>query len=427
MKKLSKKFLIPSVSTASLATVAFGLISSQCTNTKETTPETIKTSGYADSFNKLANKTITAAGAWADARFYAGEHASEIEVIGATSYISNDGVQARPGLKAGDIKAIQQLLITAVNDAQAEAKSGTEGNLTYTDSKKKLQSIFKVYNHDGYTPVGYESQITYDAEGNSKKAYDQTPTGESEYVTYTEATKTFATVENAKKLKIQFIPSSDPTLVQKATEKLQAYIASKGITNIEISVSSDYNAAASALKAGSVDVAFLPIDTWAKLSGKSSFILQAGRNVQIIDPYLSRENTSAPKFTDEKLLVEAFNGYKTFNNNNLYINKDAASNPQAVAKGYSAEIKAHVDSLATGEELPKVGFYRAYIYARKDSQLYKLVMKALSEQGSNWKLNWEDVSEHVVYGYTSTTSAGSYVYPELWFKTHFTGFKSFLK
>ncbi|MDP4042700.1 PhnD/SsuA/transferrin family substrate-binding protein [Mycoplasmopsis arginini] len=426
MKKSTKKFLLPSIIATSVVPVTFGLISSQCTPTS-TTPETIKTSGYADSFIKLANKSITVAGAWSDARFYAGEHANEIEVIGATKFISNDGVQARVGLKDGDIKAIQQLLINAVNEAQVEASSGTEGNLTYLDKNNKLQSIFKIYNHDGYTPVGYESQITYDAAGNTKKAYVETPTGASEYITYNSETKAFATVAGAKEFKIQFIPSSDATLVQKATEKLQAYIASKGITNVKISVSSDYNAAAAALKAGSVDVAFLPIDTWAKLSGNSSFILQAGRNVQIIDPYASITDTSAPKFDDEKLLVEAFNHYKTFNNNNLYINKESASNPQAPTEGYTAELKTHVDSLATGAELPKVGFYRSYIYARKDSELYKIVMKALKEQGSDWKLNWEDVSQHVVYGYTSTTSAASYVYPEIWFKKHFIGFKSFLK
>ncbi|WP_330463234.1 type 2 periplasmic-binding domain-containing protein [Metamycoplasma gateae] len=426
MKNTTKrKFLLSSLIATPVLPVALGLISVQCQ--PEQSFEAIKTNGYADQMQKLANKSITMAGAWADARFYEKTNPQDLVVIGATNYISNDGVQARSDLKLGDIKAIQQLLILAVNSAGAEAKSGVEGNLTYKDSNNKLNSIFKIYNHDGYTPVGFESEITYNILGESKKAYATMPTGDSEYISYNETDKTFSTVSADKKLKIQFIPSSDASLVQKATEKLARFFMEKSITNIEISVSSDYNAAASALKSKSIDVAFLPVDTWAKLSGNSSFILQAGRNVQIIDPYMSKENSSAPKFNDEKLLVEAFNNYKTFNNNNLYINKEAASNPQATTEGYNEQLKAHVDSLADGTDLPKVGFYRSYIYVNKNSEIYKIVKKALDEQGSDWQLNWDDVSKHVIYGYTSTTSAASFTYPEQWFKKHFIGFKTFLK
>ncbi|WP_277870954.1 hypothetical protein [Metamycoplasma phocicerebrale] len=182
------------------------------------------------------------------------------------------------------------------------------------------------------------------------------------------------------------------------------------------------------MKSGSIDIAFLPIDTWATQSGDSSFILQAGRDVQIIDPYVSLDNTSQPKFSDEKMLVEAFNNYKTFNKDSLYINKDKTKNPDKTSEGYTQDLKNHIDELAkTGADLPKVGFYRAYIFVNKDSKIYEIVSKALKEQGSNWTLNWKDVKEEVIYGYTSTTSASSFTYPEQWFKKHFKGFTSFLK
>ncbi|MGX9339847.1 hypothetical protein ACWXVM_00745 [Mycoplasma sp. 2261] len=430
MKKSIRKFLLPSVITsASILPMAIGLISSQCTT--DSNVEAIKTQGYADAMQKLANKSITVAGAWSDARFYAKDHANDLEVIGATSHISNDGVQARSDLKLGDIKALQQLLIAAIKESNKQVKdnkdSNKESNLTYLDKNNKIQSIFKIYNHDGYAPVGFDANIVYNINGDSKKAYEVIPKGDSEYISFDEKTSKFTTVDEKKNLKIQFIPSSDAALVQKATEKLQLWIKEKGIKNIEISVSSDYNSAATALKAKSIDVAFLPVDTWAKLSGDSSFIIQAGRNVQIIDPYISKQNPSTPKFNDEKLLVEAFNNYKIFNKNNLYINKEPSKNPNSTANGYNDELKTHIDSLATGEELPTVGFYRSYIYVRKDSEIYKIVIKALKEQGSNWKLKWSEVRDYVIYGYTSTTSAASYIYPEQWFKKHFEGFKSFLE
>ncbi|WP_277870953.1 hypothetical protein [Metamycoplasma phocicerebrale] len=203
-----KRLLIPSILSAIVAPVSIGLVAAKC----QSNFDVVKTTGYADSMQKLANKSITVAGAWSDARFYAGEKAKDLIAVGATEFISNDGVQARQDLKKGDIEAMQQLLIKAVNEAAAQKKSNKEGNLTYIDSQGKIQSIFKIYNHDGYTPVGYDSEITYNIKGDKKKAYKNTPTGESEYIKYDSATKTFTKV-GTKKIKIQFIPSSDASLV----------------------------------------------------------------------------------------------------------------------------------------------------------------------------------------------------------------------
>ncbi|ENY68644.1 Hypothetical protein, predicted lipoprotein [Metamycoplasma auris 15026] len=431
MQITKKHKVLFSLVAASITPLAFGAISAKCQ--KETIA--IGTTGYADQMQKLASKSITIGGAWADARFYAGDYQDNLVAVGVTDPISNDGVQARPDLKKGDIEAIQELLIDAVTESYKEVKTKTdakqtdEGALTYYDQKdKKIKSIFQIYNHDGYTKVGYEADIPYNIKGDKKKAYKATPQDGNEYLKYESSNKKFTTVGD-KELKIQFIPSSDASLVQKATEKLQAYISKKGATKVKISVSSDYNSAATALKAGSVDIAFLPIDTWAKISGDSSFILQAGRNVQIIDPYESISNPSKPKFTDEKLLVEAHNNYKTFNKDStigsLYIDK--SKTPAATTTGYPDELKNHIETLKSSSELPKVGYYRAYIYVNKDTEIYKLISKALEEQGSNWKLKWDDVKKHVKYGYTSVTSAASYIYPEQWFKKHFEGFESFAK
>ncbi|MCV3733757.1 hypothetical protein OF363_01755 [Mycoplasma enhydrae] len=436
--KLSNKnrFLIPTILTAAIAPIPLGLIAAKCGTVSI---ETQKTAGYADQMLKLANKTITVAGAWSDARFYAKDKADNLVVIGATQYISNDGIQVRHDLKKGDISALQALFSETVAKAAKEAKDLTDakatepGELTYKDSKGKIQSIFKIYNHDAYSVVDENAEIAFDINGNKKKAYKTKPTGASEYIQYDATTKTHTQVKDSKTLKVLFIPSSDATLVQNATEKLSKYFKdTKKLSNIDISVSTSYNAAAAALKASSTDVAFLPVDTWARESGDSMFILQAGRDVQIIDPYSSIANPSSPKFTDEKLLVEAMNQYKIFNNNSLYINKDGTKNPSKIAEGYPKELKDVIDAIAQeaktkNVDLPKVGFYRSYIYARKDSEIYKIVTKALKEQGSDWKLEWNDVAKHIIYGYTSTTSAASFTYPEQWFKKHFKGFKSFLK
>ncbi|WP_373439912.1 hypothetical protein [Metamycoplasma equirhinis] len=431
MKISSKKrFLLPTILTLTLLPTV-SLVAASCGKTDKFAA--IKTAGYADSMTKLANGSITVAGAWSDARFYAGKEADNLLAIGATEYISNDGIQSRKDLKKGDIEIIQKIFIEVVKKAEAEAKKGTEGNLTYKDDKGKLNSIFKIYNHDGYSAVGYDAEIAYNIAGDKKKAYTNKPQDGNEYFKE-EGGKIVAA--SSKTLKIQFIPSSDASLVTRATQKLLKYFKEDlKLANIDISVSADYNAAAQFLASGSIDVAFLPIDTWAKLSGDSNFILQAGRDVQIIDPYQSLTNSSQPKFgaDDEKLLVEAFNFYKKFNKaadnkRALYINQNKSENPQETSEGYPETLKNFIDELTKdNKELPKVGYYRSYIYAHKNSKIAKLVLKALKEQGSNWQLEWKDVKDEIIYGYTSTTSAASFSYPEQWFKKHFKGFESFLK
>ncbi|AXE60593.1 hypothetical protein DA803_00590 [[Mycoplasma] phocae] len=426
--KKNKRFIASGFFAISVMSTTIPLVAISCTTESENF--VIRTSGYSDSMTKLANKSISLAGAWADARFYAGEFEKDLVAVGATDYISNDGIQARDGLKKGDIEALQELFIKTIEEAEKQAKENKVSSLTY-ENKGKISSIFKIYNHDGYSKVALDSEISYNSVGNKKKAYPKALTEGSDYLEIKD--NQIVQKANAKRIKVAFIPSSDATLVSQATGKLQAYFNNTLKLNFDITVATDYNAAAESLASGSYDLAFLPVDTWAQHSGNSSFILQAGRDVQIIDPYISTSNPSTPKFTsnDEKLLIEAINSYKVFNANNkdraIYINSDPTKNPTATVDGYPQELKSAVDALAQEKKLPKVGYYRAYIFANKDSEIYKKIEKALTEQGSNWKLNWSDVKGDIIYGYTSTTSSASFTYPEQWFKKHFEGFESFLK
>lgn len=422
MKSNKSKFIWPTFLAVSLS-ATFGATLISCTHED---PVGIKAASYADALGKVATGDATVAGGWFDSRFYAGKEAENIAVIGVSNSISNDGIQANKNIKKGDVTAIQKLFIDTIKQAKADAKAKKESNLTYK-AGEKIKDIFAIYNHDGYSKVAEDAEIVYDINGSKQKAYSNKLAEGSDYFDITSENKVVMKA-GAKPFRIIVIPSSDPKLISEAAEKLQKYFHEQGLTNIEVSVGTDYNTAAQSLASNAYQLGFFPVKTWQEYTDGSSFILQAGRDVQIVDPYESKEKSYAPKFNDEKLLIEAANHYKEFNNSSLYINSDPTKNPNAVVEGYSAELKAAIDEIAKDNtELPKVGYYRAYIFARKDSELYKIVNDALKAQGSNWVLEWKDVKKHVKYVYTSTTSASSFQYPEAWFKKHFKGFESFLK
>ncbi|WP_084489740.1 PhnD/SsuA/transferrin family substrate-binding protein [Mycoplasmopsis lipofaciens] len=437
MKKNTKwMFTLGTLST----TAVLPFVSAACSSEKYSVSQE---GSYDNLMTKLGDGDVTVAGAWSDARFYAKEEAKNIFAIGATEVIANDGIQARNDLKAGDIEAIQKIFIDAVKLAKKQAKDysnylkelknnpaavePTDKSLLVTYNNK-TQSVFKIYNHDGYSKVNLDSLIPYNTSGEKKKAYTKKPLAGSDY--FTVSGNSVTKIAGAKEFRIMFIPSSDPTYVQNATTVLSNYIRNVlGIDNVVITVSKDYNAAAEALNAKTQDVAFLPVETWAQHSGDASFILQAGRDVQIIDPYKSTNNTSEPALgvDKEKELVQAMNNYKEFNNKNLYISADKSKRPTAAIEGkYGQDLFNAVSSLEpVNNEMPIVNYYRSYIFARKDSKIYELVTNALNEQGSNWKLKWDDVKKYVKFGYTSNTSSSSYVYPEQWFIKHFEGFEHF--
>ncbi|UUD36903.1 phosphate/phosphite/phosphonate ABC transporters, periplasmic binding protein [Mycoplasmopsis californica] len=421
---MNKKLILTGAALVSSAALPVAAIS--CGTQDSSDAVALKMNGYSDAMNKVAAGDITLAGVWGDARYMAGENAKDLIAIGATRTIANDGVQARSNLKKGDLEAIQEILIEAIKNSKEKDANGAYKypDLTYTDKDGKAQPIFKIYSHDAYSKVGENSKIFYSSKGENKPAFSVKPEEGNEY--FEKAGTKYQMKAGAAEFKIQFIPSNDPALVQQATANLQKYLNGIGFTNIKVTVSADYNAAANALKNKSIDVAFLPVNAWAKEAGDASFILVAGRGVQIIDPYKAVDNTAEAQFEDEQILIDAHNNYLEFNKaagkGALYINDDPSKNPAAVATGYPEDLKKHVDKLANEASMPTTGFYRSYIIARKDSEIAKLVLKALKEQGTNWKLPWADVKHLVKYGYTSTTSSASYNYVEEWMQRHFEGF-----
>ncbi|GAA8714894.1 hypothetical protein oki361_17500 [Helicobacter pylori] len=65
----------------------------------------------------------------------------------------------------------------------------------------------------------------------------------------------------AKPFRIIVIPSSDPKLIAEAAEKLQKYFHEQGLTNIEVSVGTDYNTAAQSLASNAYQLGFFPVKT----------------------------------------------------------------------------------------------------------------------------------------------------------------------
>ncbi|EPJ15468.1 hypothetical protein CP01DC11_1300, partial [Chlamydia psittaci 01DC11] len=55
--------------------------------------------------------------------------------------------------------------------------------------------------------------------------------------------------------------SSDPKLIAEAAEKLQKYFHEQGLTNIEVSVGTDYNTAAQSLASNAYQLGFFPVKT----------------------------------------------------------------------------------------------------------------------------------------------------------------------
>ncbi|QKT05708.1 PhnD/SsuA/transferrin family substrate-binding protein [Mycoplasma sp. OR1901] len=432
MKKTKNLFLSIS-KLGSLMTIAtLPVIAASCSNSNSGTSKAdanfklVKANGYSDEMTKLDLGTATLAAGWGDTRALI-KNSNNLVVVGATETIANDGVQARSTLKRGDVEAIKSILQHAIKD-----KQNPKLQISDIQNPGKTKFVFKTYSHNDYSSVDENGQIIIDTKGTKVNTYGTPLVDGSDYFVKNQD-GTFARKQGSNnKFKIQFIPSSDPAEVRKASQALETYLNEKGY-NIEISTATEYNAAANALKEGSIDVAFLPAGSWAEQAQGTNFILVAGRGVQIIDPYESVTNTTTPAFKDEKILVDAINGYNTFNAKNgkskLYIPNTLENAPQTVDEqnGYSQVLKNKVESIinAANGNVPVVGFYRSYVMAKKDSEIAVKIQNALKTQGSNWTLPWDEVKGLIKFAYTSTTSSGSYIFPEAWFKKHFTGFTSF--
>ena len=407
----------------------------------------VKTSSYTDSIGKVLSKDITVAGGFSDIRTLASNKTDAYNLtapIGVeTQRIANDGIQVKGNMAAGDQWNIQQLFKKIIEDPSGP---------TITVHGKK-ESVFKVYSHSDYAVP--KKTIPYINKGKpaEKSRIGGTiaplPTGTvakfKKNVGVTKITDIpYSDFATNSKLNILFIPSNDPSSVTAASNSLAKFLNDRNI-KVNIQVANDYNAAASQLNTGKIDMAFLPTDTWAEGAPKSNFILQAARDAQVATLNVSGATAVQPSTTinNEEIATLASGAFGQLHIKNLPL---IASTPMNkwVLKGMEPEVKAFKAAYNAAkptdpfyalhdlahkaiayrktEGLKPEGFkatnYESMLYARKDSKFSKEVMAALKKQGSNWKLNWK-LTKDIKYGYTSTTSSASYVFPELWFIKHF--------
>lgn len=421
MKKINKLFL----ATGAVVAMAIPVVTAvSCVDL--TDDIAINCGSYAGSFQKLANGDISVAGAWGDARFYAGDQAKNIESVGVeATRISNDGIQVRSGMKMGDEIALQKIFAELIIESKTNAALQLKG-----------KSLFSIYSHDGYTALKQGSEVNAMIGGkpravstNSDVTSDTFDEAQSEYFITAGSNEGFNGFKSKKTLKIVFIPSNDPSLVHEATKLLEDFLKSKNV-NTEIAVSTNYDLAATQLANDQIDVAFLPVETWHEHAGNTKFIIQAARPTQIATMTISNEAAlPGASLASELKAVELFNKYGQLylkDINDSKVTSEAKTNflnAAQTAGSDEAKIKAFADSHATDANAMMAGAYESWIYARKGSP-FDLYIKANGKQ-DGWKLNWSAVSEDVIYGYTSSTSASAYVYPEIWFQNHFDGFKSF--
>lgn len=450
MKRLNKKIVLALGTVAAVVTPIAAVVA--CGSEKN---HSIAVGSYSNLMIKLDAGDITIAGAWGDSRFYAPDKGVNIKAIGVNKKrVANDGIQVREGIPLSDQFLLQELFIELINDSKTNEK-------LQIDLDNKMTSIFSIYSHDGYTPIRSAQKIGVMSEGILKET-DMLPDGvpavdvdDKEFFSgVSDVNNKFAKFATKKAFNIIFIPSSDASLVKKATDKLQKFLETKGIKT-NISISTDYDTAATSLKSKTVDVAFLPVDTWNEGTSNSNFILQAARGLQINSLDVSNKSAkiSTTELTSEVDAVKLFNKYGALfldeiiradlqNADDGIMDGDipatdsdtTESNPfppkyikffEEAKKDDTLEqkifnfAKAEVDAGRINGHLS--GSYESWIYAKKSSSIYKSVVNVNSNE--DWKL---DMSDDIVYGYTSTTSSSSFIFPEDWFAQHFNGFESLI-
>lgn len=173
-------------------------------------------------------------------------------------------------------------------------------------------------------------------------------------------------------LNLVFVPSRNvddlTTAVDPLGDLLIQEMADQGYTvgKVNISVSSDYNAAGEALASGSADIAWLPAGTYAQYSDECQVVLTATRAALTND----------------------------------------SDNP-ADWNGDANETKR--------DDSSNVTYYKGLIYAGPSE-----TGKALAEKVNNGEeLTWDDLNNAKWFVSNSTTSSAGYTYPSLWLKSNF--------
>lgn len=424
------KKLLATLALAPFAISACG--GSKGTSQDLTTVMGVNAGGYDGMMTKLASGDIDFGGAWADSRFYAGSNASEIVTVGVEkNRIANDGIQARGNMNPYDMHVVQELFIKMIKD-----QANTDLQIT-ADGKEK--NLFSVYSHSAYSKqTSNDEEVVYLKDGVPTKvkklatAPTSTGTGEIFNTIGSAGDYTDYSTKSGKTLKIQFIPSNDATLVSAASNKLKTFLGANGVT-ADITVSSNYDTAAAALKNGTIDLAFLPVNTWAQSAEGTNFILQAGRPTQVATLDWDGTNVKAAgaEITNQKHTVNVMNELSQ-----LYLQDTtaAAITANASATTVNANITKFksilddannplnkwamkVQALAETGEHTIAGSYEAFIWTKKDSALHKLIKPVYEADTYNadWTVKATDTTK---YGYTSTTSGASYIFPELWIHNH---------
>lgn len=172
------------------------------------------------------------------------------------------------------------------------------------------------------------------------------------------------------KLVVIFVPSKDAATILTAVEPLKKLIIDEmkdlgfTIKAVEITVSSDYNAAGEALSAGTAHLAFIPANTYVAYHADGAELLLAA----------TRDG-----------LDKDFEKAKDWNNGQ-------PTKPTAEQVTYYRSLGI-VGPSAKGKEL-------------------------LAKVNAGTALTWEDVST-AIWCHSSTTSASGYVYPSVWLKQSF--------
>ena len=111
-------------------------------------------------------------------------------------------------------------------------------------------------------------------------------------------------------------------------------------------MASDYNAAASQLNTGKIDMAFLPTDTWAEGAPKSNFILQAARDAQVATLNVSGATAVQPSTTinNEEIATLASGAFGQLHIKNLPLITPENPISNWVFKGMKPEVQAFKDA-----------------------------------------------------------------------------------
>ncbi|WKX02462.1 hypothetical protein [Candidatus Mycoplasma mahonii] len=422
------------------------------------------TTGYADSIGKVALGTLSLAGGYSDLRANIRDGGDEkVSVLGVVhKRIANDGLQARSDMKPADQKAFQIIF------KQLVRLSADESSLQVL-LDGEVKSLFKVYSHNDYTSLDKNTKITYLEDGVAKEAnalkgeapeISASPADDdSDYFSVTNlnalrlltSTSTISDVKNAlsttkARFSVQMIPSKNPTDVQSVAVALKSFFDNATGKDNPIAASANYSVAARQLESRQIDLAFLPVDTWATIAPSTNFLLQASRST-IVGTMIQEGNTlKKPTSTigDSSIAVQALDKFGS-----LYLSDLKDIDPNTLSgesdfvdrapkfPSWEANFNAAVTNtndplhdfvLAAlfarhtytdrTNDIYKAGSYESVIYGKTDSEITRKISEAVKAK-SNFSMPLSDLGT-VTYGYTSITSSSSYLFPELWFNSHFT-------